>query len=75
MSKDYQEEAKLVEEFQKLSLPFVVGEGAIEHHAKLSNFFLEALTTYGNSLYSDGYKDGFKQGKFDKEMDNLNLNK
>lgn len=46
-TKDYQEVEKLLEQFQKLSLTFVVGDGITEKHAKLSNFFLEALTTYG----------------------------
>lgn len=35
---------EILRDFQKLSLTFVVGEGVIEHHAKLSNFFLETLT-------------------------------
>ena len=34
---------EILSEFQKLSLTFVVGEGVVEHHAKLSNFFLETL--------------------------------
>jgi len=91
MTKDYQEVERKLDALIQLvkktegylyankQHPSVSGGVAVDNLSEQVNIkyrqFKEALTTYGNSLYSDGYKDGFKQGKFDKEMDNLNLNK
>jgi hypothetical protein len=56
---------EILREFQQLSLTFVVGEGVVEHHAKLSNFFLEALQAERekrdemvDKAYERGWADG-----------------
>lgn len=65
---------KVLKEISRACLNRVINENISEYSRKLYEEDIEAIDTVLTALderYTKGYQDGFKQAKFDCEMDKL----